>query len=364
MNFQLALAQKIIKNLGNNHSDNWDDFRFGPEKRKKKERFIPSKIDILNSKGYVHFLQTKEIFNYAHSILEHYWSDLERTYFLLLEDKSKEVYVEVIAYIILGHRKVKIYTNNLERKNLINKINKFKVKDRVYKSNFENKDLSLFNFKYDNENISFYTRSPLNTFFLKQYRLGNKISPVQGDVIIDCGACWGDTPLEFAASAGDNGFVYAFEFIPKNLQIIEMNLSLNKSLKKRIKIIEKAVWSESDLDVYYVDDGPGSRVELEKFENYEGHSSTLKIDDLVENEKIEKVDFIKMDIEGAEPEALKGAINTITRFKPKLAISIYHSMSDFSNIAVWLNSLNLEYKYFVRHFTIHQEETVLFATCD
>ncbi len=68
-----------------------------------------------------------------------------------------------------------------------------------------------------------------------------------------------------------------------------------------------------------------------------------------------------MDIEGAEPLALKGAVETIKRFKPKLAIAIYHSMDDFIKIPIWIIELNLGYKLYLGHYTIHSEETIIFA---
>lgn len=71
-----------------------------------------------------------------------------------------------------------------------------------------------------------------------------------------------------------------------------------------------------------------------------------------------------MDIEGAEQKAQQGAVETLKRFKPNLAISIYHSLKDYSEIALRIDGLQLGYKFHVRHFTIHLEETVLFATVD
>ena len=85
------------------------------------------------------------------------------------------------------------------------------------------------------------------------------------------------------------------------------------------------------------------------------------LDDLVTSGSIKKADFIKMDIEGAEQQALRGAEKSIRRFKPKLAITVYHSLEDFWEIPQWIAQLGLEYKLYLRHFTIHQEETVLFA---
>jgi hypothetical protein len=76
---------------------------------------------------------------------------------------------------------------------------------------------------------------------------------------------------------------------------------------------------------------------------------------------LRKVDFIKMDIEGSEPEALMGAEQTIRKHRPKLAIAIYHDLRHFASIPHWIHDLNLGYKFYIGHFTIHAEETVLFA---
>ena len=71
-----------------------------------------------------------------------------------------------------------------------------------------------------------------------------------------------------------------------------------------------------------------------------------------------------MDIEGAEPYALKGAEDTIRKYKPSLAIAIYHSMSDFVNIPEYIYSMELGYKLYMGHYSIHAEETILFATTE
>jgi hypothetical protein len=68
-----------------------------------------------------------------------------------------------------------------------------------------------------------------------------------------------------------------------------------------------------------------------------------------------------MDIEGSEPAALRGAEKIIRRDRPKLAIAIYHGWDDFANIPEWISNLGIDYAFYLGHYTIHAEETILFA---
>jgi hypothetical protein len=88
---------------------------------------------------------------------------------------------------------------------------------------------------------------------------------------------------------------------------------------------------------------------------------TATIDEMVRSGIIEKVDFIKMDIEGAEVEALKSTVETIKKFRPKLALCLYHRESDFQTIPEFIHSLNLGYKFYFNHYTMHEGESVLFC---
>ena len=72
-------------------------------------------------------------------------------------------------------------------------------------------------------------------------------------------------------------------------------------------------------------------------------------------------DFIKMDIEGAELAALKGGIKTITKCRPQLAISIYHSSEDFINIPLYLKDNLKNYTFKLGHYSPKLSETVLYA---
>ncbi|MCL1983378.1 MAG: FkbM family methyltransferase, partial [Clostridiales bacterium] len=71
--------------------------------------------------------------------------------------------------------------------------------------------------------------------------------------------------------------------------------------------------------------------------------------------------YIKMDIEGAELMALKGAENIIRSHKPKLAISAYHKPEDVYTLPMLIRSYRNDYKFYLRHYTNSLNETVLYA---
>jgi hypothetical protein len=76
---------------------------------------------------------------------------------------------------------------------------------------------------------------------------------------------------------------------------------------------------------------------------------------------MQRVDFIKMDIEGSELEALKGAEETIRRFRPRMAISIYHKDDDYFTIPLFIRNLELGYRFYLENYTISDGETVLYC---
>jgi len=73
----------------------------------------------------------------------------------------------------------------------------------------------------------------------------------------------------------------------------------------------------------------------------EGEKRTLAIDDFMIRNDITRIDFIKIAIAGMELSSLKGSRETIEKFKPKLAISLYHSVDDYATIPNYLASLSM-----------------------
>lgn len=205
------------------------------------------------------------------------------------------------------------------------------------------------------------------TALRKQYyfqRGAVSIAPQVGDVVLDLGACFGDTAVYFAATVGDEGHVYAFDPLPAHNRVMALNIDQN-GFGGRVTPVPCAV---GDAVFHPEPDqsrgGRGGSVALPGFSMLQANPGfpVTTVDAFVEEQRVSKVDFIKMDIEGFELPALEGARETIQRFRPKLAISLYHKPLDIIDIPLWLAQNFPFYKLFLDHYTIHHEETVLYAT--
>lgn len=292
--------------------------------------------------------------------------NIEWLYRRLADEESRQILVLVLAYRALGYRRVKLPLNNPEYWSSIEMLEKLAI-------GAESIDIGFMGWKFceiDLASIGYPIKMYIvpagvsSAFMLQQYRCVTPdavIEVVEGDTVIDAGGCWGDTALYFAHKAGKTGKVYSFEFLPENLAIFNRNMALNKDLSEHIRLVEQPLWSKSGEQLFVEGNGPGTRVVPSSSNPDAKRIEAMAIDDLVKNEKLDHVDFIKMDIEGAELEALKGAEEAIRAFRPKLAISVYHKFDDFWSIPQYIDSLNLGYRFSLRHFTIHAEETVLFA---
>ena len=93
--------------------------------------------------------------------------------------------------------------------------------------------------------------------------------------------------------------------------------------------------------------------------SFEGQTEVpvLTIDSVVK----EAPTFVKMDIEGSESEAIKGAANWIKKSKPKLAIAAYHYAYDLWKLMDEIRDLNSDYKFYLRHYSETGLESVIYA---
>jgi FkbM family methyltransferase len=151
-----------------------------------------------------------------------------------------------------------------------------------------------------------------------------------GDVVLDCGAYVGTYTRE-ALMAGAK-LVVAIEPSPENLQCLRRTFT-NEILAGRVIICPKGVWDQEDWLTMYSDpetSAVGSLVVPNAKRQVMVPLTT--IDKLVVELGLESVDFIKMDIEGAEQRALAGARKTLARFRPRLGIASYHLPDDTTRI--------------------------------
>jgi len=359
-----ALKRELIEDSLNWYGEaNWDADRFGP----LNESFWEKLITVLFRIGLGHF----KIFGIGFrriadgiSNQKGFIRSLEALYDLLEDDYSKDMLVKVIAYRLFGFRKVMLPFNTPSYREKLRDAEtlvtgKGRLQTQMNNWVLDHCDLRKIGYPIE----LFYRPAAIPVaFMIKQYEYG-KSTPVigacNGDILIDAGACWGDSSLFFAHSVGPNGRVFAFEFEPENQEIIKKNLALNPNMSGRISIIPYAVWDVSGEKIGYASHGPATS--LLKEQNLSQTAATMAIDDFISQEGIDRVDFVKMDIEGAELKALQGAEKTLRRFKPRLAISLYHQEQDFIAIPKYLDGLRLGYEFYLDHFTMHKEETVLFA---
>ena len=353
--FVEALNNRIEESLRQFQHNNHDYLRLGRRSLLKK------------FKSYARYLSgnhRKQAYEKLAKI-EPYYEGLETTWQLLSDDQSRDLLVDLMAYRVLGFCFVKLPTNTPEYWRNVRKYSEQidSCTDRI-DTGFEH--FWLGRTRLEDVGLDVYIRAGaiMSQFFLHQYSYesnGLEIKVKPGDIVFDCGGCWGETAVHFASMCAPDGQVFSFEFIPSNLRIMHRNIDLNAGLKPRIKIIERPLWSEAEGKLYYKDNGPASIVKSEQFDGSSGSVSIAAIDQVVEDNSLSRVDFIKMDIEGAEQQALKGAEQSIRKFRPKLAICLYHSINDFCKIPIYLDSLDLGYRFHLHHATIHAGETVLFA---
>ncbi|MEY8222094.1 FkbM family methyltransferase [Enterocloster aldenensis] len=177
--------------------------------------------------------------------------------------------------------------------------------------------------------------------------------------IIDGGAFWGDSALVLQ------------EYSPKSIHAFEpmtINFKQLCELKKRnslgiLQPIKSGLGDRcSEKTLYYHEMLSGASVVNYKAimnEQPETHSDNIEIvtiDSYVSTHGL-NVGLIKLDVEGSELEAIKGAIETICNFKPILLISVYHLPKDFFEIKPLLESLNLGYQFMFRKLVYHDPLT-------
>jgi FkbM family methyltransferase len=149
-----------------------------------------------------------------------------------------------------------------------------------------------------------------------------------GDIVLDCGAnvgTWTRTALDHGAR-----LIVAFEPAPENIESYRRNFK-DQIAAGRVVLVPKGVWDKEDVLVLRRDpknSAADTFVMLPGRDNDTVQAPLTTIDRVVTEMKIPRVDYIKMDIEGAEVRALAGARETLAKFHPRLSIAAEHNGDD------------------------------------
>lgn len=184
----------------------------------------------------------------------------------------------------------------------------------------------------------------------------DKLPHDENETFIDVGCLDATTAINFAKWSKKYKKICCLEPDEKNFNKCMDNI--HKHLKTdKVALYKCGAWSYNGI--LYMDSKGNAMSHICEGKNHgENCVSVEKLDDIL---KDEIPTFIKMDIEGAEMEALKGAINSIKKYKPKLAISIYHRPEDIIKLLWLINEYRDDYKFYLRHYSIASFDTVLYA---
>lgn len=200
-----------------------------------------------------------------------------------------------------------------------------------------------------------YLLDRIETWILHGYSYGEICKALPGDFVIDGGAHTGNTGFYFRGLVGDSGKVYSFE--PSGNIFEKLKSSIEKAGITNIIPVNAALADYSGTASFAATNSPAAR-----FSNSENSVfvSVVTIDDFIDNVN-EKIDFIKLDVEGAEAEALKGAKKTIKKYSPKMAVCVYHKATDPFRLPRLILEINPNYTFYLKHNSNGLAETVLFC---
>lgn len=261
-----------------------------------------------------------------------------------------------------------------------NKINNYKIVNLSFFSCFNNyllaknkiekvksfldskTDIMIYNDVIENRIFDTDKRKNIFGKFIKVDYKNQYIDFIDKDkikVIIDGGLYSDEDLLKFLKFRNGKVEIHSFEPL---LEYCKKKFSnLNKlSKRKNIFINKMALWNKNGTINFFKNESTSKVVSTKNALNTVEVQS-ITIDQYVTNMKINKVDFIKLDIEGAELSVLQGAIKTLREHSPQLAISIYHQPEHLYQIPLFLHKILKDYIFKINHYSCFYNETILYC---
>ena len=212
--------------------------------------------------------------------------------------------------------------------------------DMESKSVFE----KVLNFKitFDYKFMEGFTNDHEGQYFDKEF-----IPKIKNISFVDGGGYVGDTATQIIKNYPDFKKIYLIEPIAENIRIAKRELNNYEN----IEFLTLGVSNKKETLFFN---------EEKSFSTIYGKGTQSVEVDAIDNVIKTKVDFIKLDIEGAEQDAIDGAKKTIQKHKPILAICVYHKAEDWYKIPQKVLSMQSDYKIYLRHYMEGVFETVMY----
>ena len=197
--------------------------------------------------------------------------------------------------------------------------------------------------------------APLDPF--ETYFPLDLISPLEDEVFVDCGSFQGDTLPSFTAHWNSRfKHIFAVEPDPQNRKVLETTIE-SLGLTDRATIVPCALGSRNGIVSFASTGTVVSQIQ---------ENGSLS----VECRRLDAIDwphmptYIKMDIEGAEPEAIIGASDLLRRHHPILVACTYHRSEHLWRIPILIHSIAPKYRLFLRRYAEECWEGICYAIPD
>jgi FkbM family methyltransferase len=284
-------------------------------------------------------------------------ANLFKAYSGLDDDHSKRLYLHLIAYRLGGHLSIRLPVDFRGGDQYLDYRNRELHSESDLDVSGMFGKLQHFDFDYDGYTyivdclgLEYYLHR--RQYFLERGSVA--VRPEPGDFVVDGGACLGDTAAVFSNAVGERGRVFAFDPVAEHLEVLRYNA--NQFPIRNVSVMPFGL-SDNNVD--------SEPIRLNAYAPGFNASNAMvplrSIDYLIESGEIDRIDFIKLDVEGFEMNVLAGADRAINRFRPKLAISLYHKPDDLFELIGFVKDHFDFYDLHIGHYTIHREETVLYC---
>jgi len=203
-------------------------------------------------------------------------------------------------------------------------------------------------------NFAFYEEIMSKT----QYFDENIVKLTPNEVFLDVGAYTGDAVIEFIKRTNERyDSIIAVE--PDKKTFTKLCKTVVKTGIDKVELHNMGAWDKHGFLFFH--DGQEASSCLSEVTGDISLASSVEVDAIDNILNGRRVTYISMDIEGAESQAILGAEQSIKKWKPKMAVSVYHKREDLFALLLLIKSFVSEYKFYLRHYTDNQTETFLYA---